>query len=54
MSWAAKEPAYLVTLLREVYGPDGLRELADAVVFAQPACGVFKNDVEPMLEKYIY
>lgn len=51
---AAKEPAFLAIVLREVYGPDGMKDMVDAVVFAQTAYALFKDSVEPIWEKYIY
>ena len=50
----AQEPVFLAAVLREVYGPDGLRALVDAAVFAQPSYSPFKPDVEPVLEEHIY
>lgn len=54
LGYAASEPIYLSAVLREVFGPAGLRERADAVVFAQPVYGALKHDIEPILEKYIF
>ncbi len=54
LGMAAREPVLLAVLLREVYGPAGLKDLADEVVFAQPAYAPFKSTVEPILEEYIY
>lgn len=54
LGFAASEPVYLALVLREAYGPDEARRHMDAAVFAQPAYGPLKQDVGPILERYVY